>query len=99
MRARPDPPETRPAFGCAPLSCATALLLDAERNVWIKEYSPPAEEDTNRFLVFDPTGVWLGSVTFPAGLAVSSIGSDYVIGETQDELGVEVVSVHRLEKP
>ena len=80
-----------PAFG--------SLILDAERNVWVKEYSPPAEEDANRFLVFDSTGVWLGFVTAPSGLRVRSIGDDYVIGKSEDGVGVETVSLHRLVKP
>ena len=87
----PPPPAMMPAFG--------SLILDAERNVWVKEYSPPAEEDANRFLVFDSTGVWLGFVTAPSGLRVLSIGDDYVISKSENELGVEVVSLHRLVKP
>ncbi len=99
---RPPPPETMPAFGRGPRprngTTGPVLLLDAERNVWVKEYSPPAEEDANRFLVFDSTGVWLGFVTAPSGLSVLSIGSDYLIGVSVDEVGVETVSLHHLVK-
>lgn len=100
MDEHPAPPETMPPFGSANVAgSGRALLIDAVRNVWVKEYSPAAEEDPNRFLVFDPEGIWLGVVAAPPGLEVLSIGSDYVIGLSEDEFGVEVVSVHRLEKP
>ncbi len=100
MGQRPAPPETMPAFGRAwGTGTGPALLLDGERNVWVKEYSPAAEEDANRFLVFDSTGVWLGFVTAPLRLSLLSIGNDYVIGKSENELGVEIVSVHGIVKP
>ncbi len=100
MEQRPAPPETMPAFGWAwRTGTGPALLLDGERNVWVKEYSPAAEEDANRFLVFDSTGVWLGFVTAPLRLGLLSIGNDYVIGKSENELGVEIVSVHGIVKP
>ena len=100
MGQRPAPPETMPAFGSAwGTGTGRALLLDGERNVWVKEYSPAAEEDANRFLVFDSTGVWLGFVTAPLRLSLLSIGNDYVIGKSENELGVEIVSVHGIVKP
>jgi len=100
MGQRPAPPETMPAFGWAwRTGTGPALLLDGERNVWVKEYSPAAEEDANRFLVFDSTGVWLGFVTAPLRLGLLSIGNDYVIGKSENELGVEIVSVHGIVKP
>jgi hypothetical protein len=48
--------------------------------------------------VFDSAGVWLGSVTMPAGLVVLSIGRDHVVGRRTDDLGVETVAVHTLER-
>ena len=88
---QPDPPSTMPAFDYP-------LLLDSEGNVWVKEYTPPAEDDANRFYVFGPDGVWLASPEVPVGMRPLAIGSDYVIGVGQGEFDVEVVSVHRLEK-
>ena len=88
---QPDPPSTMPAFDYP-------LLLDSEGNVWVKEYTPPAEDDANRFDGFGPDGVWLASPEVPVGMRPLAIGSDYVIGVSQGEFDVEVVSVHRLEK-
>ena len=88
---QPDPPETMPAFD--------QLLLDQQGNAWVREYAPRAEENPNRFYVFSADGIWLGSVAAPIGMRVLTIGSDHVIGVSEDEFGVEVVSVHRLGKP
>ena len=44
------------------------------------------------------TSMWLASPEVPVGMRPLAIGSDYVIGVSQGEFDVEVVSVHRLEK-
>ena len=88
-----------PWFGCPAISCpGRPLVLDSERNLWVQAYRPPAEGVSDRYDVFDSTGVWLGPVTMPDGLEVLSIGADHVIGRVRDELGVESVAVHQLKK-
>jgi hypothetical protein len=49
--------------------------------------------------VFDRDGRYLGTVETPAGFYVHQIGADFVLGRWLDELDVEYVSMHRLEKP
>jgi hypothetical protein len=74
-----------------------SLSIDAEGNVWVKEYASPAESDPNRYLVFNPAGIWLGTVDAPDGLRLVDIGAGYVVGVTR-ESDRDVVTMHRLEK-
>jgi hypothetical protein len=48
--------------------------------------------------VFDPEGVWLGTVEVPPGLRIYEIGPDYMLGRWDDELGVEHIRSYRLIK-
>ena len=75
------------------------IHIDSERNVWARSYAPRAEENPNRYQVFSRGGIWLGAVTVPLGLRILSIGAHHLVGVSQDDLGVEAVSVHRLLKP
>ena len=86
---QPPPPATMPAFG--------QLITDARGLVWVKDYVPLGGDADNRFLVFDPSGVWLSTVVAPKGLRILSIGEDHVIGVTVDDLEVERISVHALQ--
>ncbi len=74
-----------------------ALETDAEGNLWVRNYSM-ASEPANGWSVFDRRGIWLGDVTLPVGLTVYEIGSDYVLGSWQDEIEVEHVRIHALER-
>ena len=71
------------------------MLVDDEMNVWLEDF-PMDSLHTNRWCVFDSTGVWSGSVTLPEGLAIFEIGTDYVLGKMEDELGVERVMAYAL---
>lgn len=82
-------PTTAPAF--------ETLRIDSFGNTWVKDFPRPGGS-TSEWSVFDATGVWLGVVQVPPGLRILSIGADHVVGLTEDEFGVEVVSVHSLEK-
>ena len=63
----------------------------AEREVGDVTLSLPGD-------VFDPDGIWLGTVATPRGLRVTEIGTDYVVGVWRDELDVEYIRVYDLEK-
>jgi hypothetical protein len=82
-------PETMPAFG--------EFQLDAEGNLWVAEPMVSPDE-ARRWSVFDPEGRWLGDVTTPARFAVREIGTDYVLGQTSDEMETERVLLYRLQK-
>lgn len=47
--------------------------------------------------VFDPDGVWLGSVDLPPRFHAYEFGEDYVAGVWKDEMDVEFVRVYGLE--
>lgn len=73
------------------------LQVDARDNLWVEDYRAPWEmEAAPRWEVFDPDGVWLGTVETPAGLQIYEIGGNYLLGRWTDELGVEYVKRYRL---
>ena len=81
--------ETMPAY--------EDLAVDAAGNIWAQEYQ--LEDDTeSEWIVFDGTGRMLGSVMMPAGLQVTEIGEDFVLGIWRDELDVQHVQLYELNK-
>jgi hypothetical protein len=73
------------------------LRVDAGGNLWVEEYRAPWEEEvTPRWEIFDPDGVWLGTVETPAGFQIYEIGENYLLGLWKDELGVQYVRRYRL---
>ncbi len=84
-----DVPPSRPAFG--------RLEVDAAGNLWAAEptrYPNPARS----WMVFDPAGRMLGVVVLPDRFRLLQIGPDWVLGVWRNELDVECVAVHSLEK-
>ncbi|HEX6370289.1 MAG TPA: hypothetical protein VF006_15320 [Longimicrobium sp.] len=82
-------PEHKPYF--------TALGVDPAGNTWVRR--PAAPDAETPWDVFDAEGRLLGTVTTPAGLRVTQIGADFVVGTWSDELDVPHVRVHRIQKP
>ena len=77
------------------------LLTDDEGNLWVQQYGPynPYEPETDPdWWVFDSAGQWLGEVVMPPGLAVITIQDGFVIGRVLDELDVEAIRLHRIDK-
>ncbi len=73
------------------------VLLDDQRHLWVQRFVPPWEEAAPRpWWVFDPEGILLGEVTFPAGLEVDQIRGAHLVGRWEDELGVQQVRVYRI---
>ncbi len=75
------------------------FLEDSEENLWVADHNPEYTHlhwpPPDRWTVFDPDGRWLGSVETPAGLAITEIGEDYVLGIARvDERSV--VRLHEL---
>jgi hypothetical protein len=70
------------------------LELDAAGNLWVRQ--PGTDEDPRLWHVFDPDGRRLAVATTPAGLRVTDIGHDHLIGVARDDLDVEYVRVHRI---
>lgn len=81
-------PEFRPAY--------SALMTDAEGNLWMRETVLPGEP--NGWTIFDPDARMLGTIELPGDFQPLRIGDDFVIGVVTDDLGVERVRLYRLEK-
>jgi hypothetical protein len=84
------------------------MLVDAVGYVWTWRVDPDYYLTAARreavatkpsvWDVFDPDGVWVDVVEVPAGLTVSSVGRDHIAAIARDELGVERVQLHRLNR-
>lgn len=79
--------ETLPAF--------LDIVVDADGYLWVQS-SVRRGEHVSPWDVFDREGRWLGSVEMARQLEVYEIGTDYVLGKTEDALGIEAVHLHRL---
>ena len=73
------------------------VKVDRLGNVWLARYTFVGTAPT-QWEVFDPDGVWLGTVTTPTGLEIHAISADEIMGLFQDEDGVSMVRVHRIRK-
>lgn len=82
-------PATLPAF--------SQLHVDRMGMVWVERY-PVAGESTGRWSVFDAEGRRLGDVAMRRELEILEIGWDYILARSSDELGVESVVLHSLER-
>ena len=82
-------PERYPAY--------SELLADALGFVWVERFVLPWEEE-RRWGIFSPEGSFLGHVRVPAGLQVTDVTSDHVVGIIRDELDVPRIQVYRLNR-
>jgi hypothetical protein len=88
LEALPRPP-TRPAYG--------ELLSDDAGRIWAADWTPAGEAPA--WTVLDADGRLLGAVPMPPGFTPRWVGGDLVLGVHRDELGVERVRAHRIERP
>jgi hypothetical protein len=84
-------PETHAAY--------TALVVDAEDNVWVRPYVSP-DSATAHWHVFDAAGRHTATVPIPRTLDVFEIGADYVLGKYIDPIeATPIVRLYRLRRP
>jgi len=83
-------PARRPAY--------SGLAVDPGGCVWVQEFmlSMAVSQQPRRWLVFDPSGVWMGTVELPPNLDLFEVGEDYVLGRSRDEMDVETIRLLRL---
>ena len=74
-----------------------SMLVDDDGDLWLEAWRPPWESASN-WDVLTSEGEWLGPVSMPARFTPYQIGTDFVLGVTRDELGVERVESLRLAK-
>jgi hypothetical protein len=72
-----------------------ALVVDNAGCLWARTYSPEQTAFAD-WVVFDESGIALGSVPLPAMLHVAQIGRDFVVGTWRDTSRVEHVRRYRL---
>jgi hypothetical protein len=82
-------PDAMPAFG--------GLQVDGSGNLWVSEFPVPAA-DSVRWTVYGQDGRPIAHVVLPADLEVTQVGSDFVCGRWDDDVGVEHVRVYRLSR-
>ncbi|MGH7459753.1 MAG: hypothetical protein ACREMA_01835 [Longimicrobiales bacterium] len=75
------------------------VMLDAGGNLWVQDYQMFQLRIPRMWSVFDPEGRYLGAVEMPGGFHVYQIGGDFVLGRWQDQLDVDYIRLHRIEKP
>jgi hypothetical protein len=74
------------------------MMVDADDHLWVL-HMPGGRGEDRRWSVFAPDGRWLGEVRTPAGLRVTAIGHDRLIGVWQDSGDGQTVRVYPLIKP
>jgi len=92
-------PEVMPYF--------RGFIVAPTDEVWVRQYESIAAESyygevyprpTRGWGVFDPDGIYLGTVRVPSRLQVQAIGPDYLIGIYRDEYDVETIRRYRLDR-
>jgi hypothetical protein len=89
-------PEEYPPYG--------RLLVSDREEVWVGDYwvgdliLPEAPVPPLEWTVFDSSGVWLASVTTPAGFKLHAVRGHRLLGIYRDELGVESIRIYSLER-
>lgn len=73
------------------------VRLDDAGNIWVEEFRLTDDAPVT-WLIFDPAGQLLATLTMPDRFRPLQFGADFVLGVARDELGVEQVRVHRLLK-
>ncbi len=90
--------QLREAYGSSPLAenfpAFSEVKVDPAGHLWVREYDFPDEDRlAPLWTVFDPAGRVLGFVDTPGDLDILEIGVDYILGRTEDELGVESIQL------
>jgi len=76
----------------------SALIVDEDRNLWIREYQPPLDPTPQRWGVIGSSGSWLGTVQMPDRFTPHQIVGGVMVGVTKGHLGVESVQAFRLSR-
>ncbi len=106
--------ETRQRLQAAPASTQLSVFWDFHVDpagfIWIQPYEPTAHAfavgapyrggvgSGGAWQVMTPDGQFAGSVDVPDGLEITQITDSSIVGIRRDELGVETVHVHRVNR-
>ncbi len=75
------------------------LRAGRDGRIWVRQYSRPTAPEPHEWLAFDSEGGFQCRATIPAFDEVLEFGSDYLLVEDRDELGVERVFQYPLGPP
>jgi hypothetical protein len=76
---------------------ASLIRTDSHGRIWMRPYIWRPSDRIARWLVFDQTGVVLGTVSLPADLQVFDIGDAYILGVERGADDVEEVVMYPYE--
>jgi hypothetical protein len=79
------------------IATVQSRVVDDLSHLWVERYRLPWDS-VPRWEVFDPDGRWLGGLTLPTKFRPMHIGTDFVLGVSRGELGVERIQLHRLQR-
>jgi hypothetical protein len=80
--------ESLPSFG--------DIRVDTQGYLWVARFAVPGQ--AGKWDIFDPAGVWLGTLEVPGNLTIHEIGPDYLLAVATDDLGVERVEMYSLQR-
>ncbi len=78
------------------LPAVNRIRLDVADRLWVEEYVPPYDDRIPAWWVIAPGGEFVAQVTIPVGFTPHAIGTDHIVGVTEDSLGVGYVERRRL---
>lgn len=82
-----------------PLPAFDALLVGRDGRIWVRDFVPDWDENGPRtWTIYDRSGSVIALVTTPAGLHVTEVGDDYVVGVERDDTDVEYVVVRAIDR-
>jgi hypothetical protein len=87
--AETDLPAAAPAY--------SAFFIDSSGNLWVGEHRFDLEPP-EKWLVFDPDGTLVTSVSTPPSFRPMSVTGDLIAGRATDDLGVEQVVVYAIQR-
>lgn len=74
-----------------------SILAADDGGLWVQHVPLPGDQ-TIRWSVFNPEGRLLGTIAAPPDLQLLQVGPDFVLGLYRDDVGIESVRLHRLER-
>jgi hypothetical protein len=76
----------------------SGLHAGADGTLWVRPYQAFRDETVSEWWAVSAAGRWLGAVELPAGFDPHEFTADAVVGVHRDELGIERVRVHALDR-
>lgn len=73
------------------------MRVDRIGMIWVEDYTPPGA-DSSSWSIFDAEGRWVSELTVPADWLIMDWGEDYLLVHVRDELDVERVQKHKLNR-